>query len=231
MAIVQHNSDTSKPLSPPWSLPPYLQGTIRHGRTLWPPDWCTWLLHTGKCPDMHTMIFPFTWHAFSPFAYDILPFSPQELVNLILTGRAVSNVFDDTITLDSGASQKVRDIALASSLNKQTTFAECLERYPPAFRCRLSLIVRALRILSGMYGGLQYDLLSLSSPPHPQWMVPQRLVAITRPHAIPSLWCAVRATFSSSSAPPGNCWRPGTCICVCLHYSGLHILDKKVVFL
>lgn len=32
----------------------------------------------------------------------------QELINLLLTGRAVSNVFDGDIQLDTGATQKVR---------------------------------------------------------------------------------------------------------------------------
>jgi hypothetical protein len=35
----------------------------------------------------------------------------QELVNLLLTGNAVSNVFDGNLTLESGGTQKVTEIS------------------------------------------------------------------------------------------------------------------------
>ena len=37
-------------------------------------------------------------------------FHPQEMVNLLLTGCAVSNVFDGNLDLDSGGSSKVASL-------------------------------------------------------------------------------------------------------------------------
>ena len=76
----------------------------------------------------------------------------QELVNLLLTGKSVSNVFDKTIALDSGGSSKVGIFLVCScenvlQLNALAAFEglrTCCERRNKQIKSQISTFLSIL---------------------------------------------------------------------------------------